>query len=190
MADNRDGAATTYSLRSLGTGALQASAGNHTHGGGGTGDFVGPAASTDHAVVRFDLATGKLGQNSVLIVSDLGVCTGGVWNGTYTDASLAAIDAGTWTGAASITTLGTISTGTWSATAVAAIYGGTGQTVYVVGDLLYASTTTELSKLAAGTSGYVLTSGGAGVAPTWAAASGGSGLSQAQVLASAAFGSF
>lgn len=44
--------------------------------------------------------------------------------------------------------------------------GGTGQTSYTVGDLLYASTTTALSKLNMGTSGYLLTSNGAGVAPT------------------------
>lgn len=60
------------------------------------------------------------------------------------------------------------SSGVWPAT-----LGGTGQSSFTVGDLLYASTTTALSKLAAGTSGYVLTSGGAGVAPSWAAASAG-----------------
>jgi hypothetical protein len=48
--------------------------------------------------------------------------------------------------------------------------GGTGQSSYAIGDILYASTTTALSKLTAGTSGYVLTSGGAGVAPSWGAA--------------------
>jgi hypothetical protein len=48
--------------------------------------------------------------------------------------------------------------------------GGTGQSSYTVGDLLYASTTSALSKLPASTSGYVLTSNGAGVAPSWAAA--------------------
>ena len=53
-------------------------------------------------------------------------------------------------------------------TDVAATDGGTGQSAYVVGDLLYASSTTALSRLAASTAGYVLTSGGAGVAPTWA----------------------
>jgi len=36
----------------------------------GGGDFVGPASSTDNAAVRFDLATGKLGQNSALIIAD------------------------------------------------------------------------------------------------------------------------
>jgi len=45
--------------------------------------------------------------------------------------------------------------------------GGTGQSSYTVGDLLYASTTTALSKLAAGTSDYVLTANGAGAAPSW-----------------------
>lgn len=57
--------------------------------------------------------------------------------------------------------------------AAAATEGGTGQSVYTVGDILYASTTTALSKLPAGTINYVLTSGGAGVAPSWAAAAGG-----------------
>ncbi len=65
-----------------------------------------------------------------------------------------------------------ISGGSWTGTAIAAPYGGTGQTAYTVGDLLYADTTTTLAKLAAGTSGYVLTSGGAGVAPSWAADAG------------------
>lgn len=47
--------------------------------------------------------------------------------------------------------------------------GGTNLTSYTVGDLIYASGATTLSKLAASTSGYLLTSGGAGVAPAWAA---------------------
>jgi hypothetical protein len=38
-----------------------------------------------------------------------------------------------------------------------------------VGDLYYAAASNVLTRLAAGTSGYVLTSGGAGVAPAWAA---------------------
>jgi len=36
----------------------------------GTGDVVGPASSTDNALVRFDSTTGKLIQNSVVIVAD------------------------------------------------------------------------------------------------------------------------
>lgn len=53
-----------------------------------------------------------------------------------------------------------------------AIRGGTGQTVYTVGDILYANTPTTLAKLAGGASGQVLTAQGAGVAPIYAAPSG------------------
>lgn len=40
--------------------------------GSGTGDVVGPSSSTDNAIARFDLATGKLIQNSTAILSDGG----------------------------------------------------------------------------------------------------------------------
>jgi hypothetical protein len=43
---------------------------------GAAGDVVGPASSTDNALARFDLATGKLIQNSVGILSDAGILTG------------------------------------------------------------------------------------------------------------------
>lgn len=45
--------------------------------------------------------------------------------------------------------------------------GGTGQTSYAVGDILYASTTTALSKLADIATGNALISGGVSVAPSW-----------------------
>lgn len=51
--------------------------------------------------------------------------------------------------------------------AVTAAQGGTGQTTYAVGDLLYASTTTALSRLADVATGNALISGGVGVAPSW-----------------------
>ncbi len=72
-----------------------------------------------------------------------------------------------YVGQASITTLGTIGTGVWQGTAIGAIYGGTGQTTYATGDILYASAANTLSKLAATTNGFVLTLA-AGV-PTWSA---------------------
>ena len=50
---------------------------------------------------------------------------------------------------------------------VKAISGGTGQTSYAVGDLLYANTTTTLAKLADVATGNALISGGVGVAPSW-----------------------
>jgi hypothetical protein len=54
---------------------------------------------------------------------------------------------------------------------IGSAYGGTGFSTYATGDLVYASATNTLSKLTAGTNGYVLTL--AGGVPTWAAASGG-----------------
>ncbi len=47
--------------------------------------------------------------------------------------------------------------------------GGTGIASYTIGDILYASGATTLSQLPANTLNYVLTSGGPGVAPAWAA---------------------
>lgn len=62
---------------------------------------------------------------------------------------------------------GAVTTGSWTATAVGATYGGTGQTAYTVGDILYANTTTTLTKLGVGSDGDVLTL--ASGVPSWAA---------------------
>lgn len=43
--------------------------------GDGTGDVHGPASSTDNAIARYDLATGKIIQNSNLILNDDGSIT-------------------------------------------------------------------------------------------------------------------
>lgn len=50
---------------------------------------------------------------------------------------------------------------------ITAAKGGTGQTSYAVGDLLYADTTTTLAKLPDVATGNALISGGVGVAPSW-----------------------
>jgi hypothetical protein len=54
--------------------------------------------------------------------------------------------------------------------------GGTNLTSYTTGDILITSATNTLSKLAAVTSGYVLTSNGVGTAPSWQVAGGGTSL--------------
>ena len=68
-----------------------------------------------------------------------------------------------------------VTAGVWGGTAISAVNGGTGQVSYTVGDLLYASSTTALSKLAAGTAGSVLKSNGTGTAPSWQVESTGGG---------------
>jgi len=45
-------------------------------GGSASGDVVGPSSSTDNAIVRFDGTTGKLIQNSTVLISDGGDITG------------------------------------------------------------------------------------------------------------------
>lgn len=56
---------------------------------------------------------------------------------------------------------------TFNVSTVPAANGGTGQTSYSVGDILYASGATALSKLAGVATGNALISGGVGAAPSW-----------------------
>jgi hypothetical protein len=92
---------TTYTLPSAdgtsgqvlstnGTGTLSWT----TAGGGGSGDVVGPASATDNAIARFDLTTGKLIQNSSVIVDDSGSITG-VASLAAVTASITSANAGT-----------------------------------------------------------------------------------------------
>jgi uncharacterized membrane protein YgcG len=50
---------------------------------------------------------------------------------------------------------------------ISAAKGGTGQTTFTIGDILYASSTSALSRLGAGTAGNMLVSNGPGTAPSW-----------------------
>ena len=89
-------------------------------------------------------------------------------NGTTLDASASGLKiSDTYPGQTSITTLGTIATGTWAGTAVAADHGGTGITSYAIGDIIYASGASTLSKLSDVATGNALISGGITIAPSW-----------------------
>ena len=68
--------------------------------------------------------------------------------------------ASTYVGQTSITTLGTIATGTWNGDTIAYNYGGTGQTSYARGDIIYASAANTLAKLTLGSNGKILQSDG------------------------------
>jgi len=68
--------------------------------------------------------------------------------------------ASTYVGQTSITTLGTIATGTWNGDTIAYNYGGTGQTSYARGDIVYASAANTLAKLTLGANGKILQSDG------------------------------
>ena len=64
-----------------------------------------------------------------------------------------------------INSSGVISNASWGGAAIPVTSGGTGQSTYATGDMLYASATNTLSKLSAGTNGYFL--GLSGGVPTW-----------------------
>jgi hypothetical protein len=139
-------------------------------GGGLSGTYPNPTLASGSVGVSQHSATGTAsattflrGDNSWSTPTGItpGGSAGGNLGGTYPNPSIASLPA---ISGASLTSLnGTnISSGTIPATV-----GGTGNTSYTIGDILYASSTTALSKLAANTSGKVLTSGGAGVAPSW-----------------------
>ena len=70
-----------------------------------------------------------------------------------------------WIGSTNITTLGTITTGTWNGTAISPIYGGTGQTGYSAGDIIYADGVNSLDRLSIGGANTVLVSNG--TLPSW-----------------------
>lgn len=130
---------------------------------------AGTVAATDTILQAIQ----KLNGNTAALVtgvSSVNSLTGAVaLTGTTDRLTVSAANvfdiAATYVGQASITTLGTITTGTWNGTAIAANKGGTGQTAYTIGDILYASSTSALSKRAIGSTGNVLiVSGGV---PTW-----------------------
>lgn len=77
----------------------------------------------------------------------------------------------TWSGSANIVTVGTITTGIWNGSTIPATKGGTGQSAYILGDILY-GTTNALSRLSGNTSSNKLFlsqtgTGAASAAPAW-----------------------
>ncbi len=172
------GQSTITILGTVATGIWSATAIGPTKGG--TGQTVYTIGDILYASSTTALSKLGVGSNTQVLTLAGGVPT---WaspaTGTVTSVSGTAnrisstggatpvldIDAA-YAGQATITILGTVATGTWSATAIGATKGGTGQTGYTIGDILYASSTTALSKLGVGSNTQVLTL--AGGVPTWA----------------------
>ena len=61
--------------------------------GQGTGDVVGGSSSTDNALARYDGTTGKLIQNSVVVVDDSGNMSG-ILSETFADGTAVTVSAG------------------------------------------------------------------------------------------------
>jgi hypothetical protein len=104
------------------------------------------------------LAVNAQGQLTTVTNTPIAINGNQITSGTVGTAYIS----GSYTG---ITGVGSLTAGTWVADTIAAIYGGTGQSSYATGDLLFAGTTTSLSKLNIGASNRILTSSGS--APQW-----------------------
>lgn len=123
-----------------------------------------------------EISGGDLQLDSTVAGAGLTYTNGVVAVGGTTDRMTVTADAidiaSTYVGQTSITTLGTITTGAWNGDVVSEAYGGTNQSSYTRGDILYATADNTLAKLAIGTSGQMLMSDGTDVA--WATLDGGS----------------
>jgi hypothetical protein len=102
------------------------------------------------------------GQLTAAATSSIAINGNQITSGTVGTAYIT----GSYTG---ITGVGTLTAGTWNADIVGVGYGGTGLASYTAGDMIYASGTTSLAKLAIGATNYVLTSTGS--APQYVAQS-------------------
>lgn len=117
-------------------------------GGAATTTNIGNASGQVNFSGDINLATGKIFEiNNVSVLS--------------------ATTLGSSVVTSSLTAVGTVTTGTWSATTIAVDKGGTGLTSYTIGDIIYASGATALTKLAGVATGNALISGGVGAAPSW-----------------------
>jgi hypothetical protein len=135
---------------------------------GGSGTVT---ASTTGTLTLGTGLTGTSFNGSTAVTANLANTT--VTAGSYGNASTVGsftVDAQGRLTAASNTSIA-IAASQITSGSLSATLGGTAQTSYATGDILYASATNTLSKLTAGTNGYVLTLA-AGV-PTWAASTGG-----------------
>ena len=144
----------------------------------GTGDLaIKPGANTTTAIklqkadgtniLVVDTANNLVGINKTPATYALDVSGDTNVSGVYRIGNTQILSSSTLSNvtASSLTSVGVINSGTWSATAITTNYGGTGYATYSVGDILYASTTSFLSKLAVGTAVQIL--GSNGTNPSW-----------------------
>jgi hypothetical protein len=122
------------------------------------------AASYGSASKTLTATVNAQGQLTALADTNIAINGNQITSGTVGSSYIS----GSYTG---ITGVGTLTAGTWDASTIQPLYGGTGLTSYAVGDIIYASGASALSKLGLGTQGQVLVAGAS--APTWSGVSGG-----------------
>lgn len=140
------------------------------------GDVIGPASATNNALARYDLATGKLIQTSVGILSDAGVLTGltGLTSsGTITVSTVTASRALTTNGSSQLAASATTATELGYVNGVTSAIQtqlNAARPMTTGGDVMYGGASGLPTRLANGSAGQVLQSNGGTAAPSWAAA--------------------
>ncbi len=138
-------------------------------GNGGTGQITASAAF--NALSPITTAGDLILGTGVNTAGRLGIGTNGqvlTSNGTTASWQTVANSVSSFSAGSTGFTPSTATTGAVTlAGTLAATNGGTGFASYTVGDILYASTTTALSKLAGVATGNALLSGGVGAAPSY-----------------------
>lgn len=160
---NATGLPISTGVSGLGTGVATALAVNTGTAGAvvvNGGALGTPASGTATNLTGLPISTGVSGLGTG-VATALAVNTGTAGSVVVNGGALGTPASGTATNLTGLP-LSTGVTGTLAAT-----NGGTGQSSYAVGDLVYASTTTALSKLADVATGSALISGGVGVAPSY-----------------------
>lgn len=168
---------TQLKIKTANAGSLAAPAitfGSNSHGiywasGAGGGVTI---SENGVKILNFDSAVGMIGGTGLgITLTGGGIFTGDGSGLTALNAgnlSAGTIATGRISGSYSgITGVGTLTGGTWNATTIGAQWGGTGNASYTIGDILYASGTTALSRLSGVATGNALISGGVGTAPSW-----------------------
>jgi hypothetical protein len=148
------GAPLTYSA---GTGLSESPA--YTFNIANTGVTSG---SYGGAATAMTLSINAQGQITSATDVSIAIAASQITSGTIDSARIS----GSYTG---ITGVNTLTAGTWNANTITPAYGGTGLTSYTAGDIIYASGTATISKLALGATTYVLVAGAA--APEYVAQS-------------------
>ena len=140
--------------------------------------LAGSGITWNVATSQFDVNTTTI-QARVADVSDTEI---GYLNGVTSAIQTQINSKSPTAGNTSLVTLGTVTTGTWNATTIATTKGGTGLTGFTAGDMIYASATDTLAKLAKGTANQVMYMNSAGTAPEWRTAAAGAAFSELMLV--------
>ena len=135
----------------------------------GTTDITITVTAAAETLTGTTLASNVTGSSLTSVGTLTGLTVSSAINGSVTGsaATVTAASQPNITTLGSLVSISTITTGVWNGTTIAAPNGGTGQTTYANGDILYASGTTTLSKLPIGTANQVLATNAGVTAPEW-----------------------